>query len=129
MDQYLSLYILITGIIITIMGIMEILKPVLAFSLWKRWARHRLFFLHGILLMVGGFPLTIYSGKFSGVIFGIGIMLVLTGPFVLLYPGKFARTFQTASEEMDREGEKKIIYIEAVFRILVGMLFIGSFIL
>jgi len=129
MNYYISLYILTAGIIVTLMGIMEILKPVSAFSLWKRWAEHRLFFLHGILLMAGGFPLTIYSGRFSGIIFAIGVILVMTGPFVLLYPGKFARTFQTASEEMDQEGQKKIIYIEAVFRIAAGMLFIGSYVL
>ena len=69
-------------------------------------------------------PITLFDGFLSGLVFVIGCIVVLTGPFILLYPEKINQMFNSASEEMKEQGIKKIVYFEAVIRILTGVLFI-----
>jgi len=123
----ISKYIFALGAGLIILGGIEFILPVRAFQFWKKWSAHRLFFLHGILLIAVGFPLTVYKGAYSTVIFIIGLFFVLSGPFILLYPEKIGSTFQTASDEMGGEIEKKLIYFEAFFRVAAGVLLMASY--
>jgi hypothetical protein len=117
----IRLYLLIFGSFITVIGALELIMPRRAFRLWQSWASNKFFFLHGILLIAAGFPLTVYQGPISTIIFFIGIAIVLTGPFVLLYPGKFRQMFQAVSEEFNDKSIKKILYVEGILRIAVGV--------
>ncbi len=111
------------GILLIIMGCIEMLMPMKAFLFWGRWAANRYFFIHGLLLIVFGFPLTMYHGRFETVIFIIGIFIVFSGPFILLFPDRFKKTFEMAEEEMGGEvGQKRLIYFEAIVRIAAGII-------
>ena len=112
-----------------IMGAVELVVPPRAFGLWKSWVFNRYFFLHGSLLIAGGFPLTIYEGPLSTIIFIFGIIAVLTGPFVLIYPDKIRHMFQAMSEEMKDGDIKKVIYIEGSLRIAAGAVCVASYLL
>ncbi len=125
--EIIGIYVLILGAGLTFLGVLEMLMPSRAFSLWKRWSGSTLFFLHGILLVIGGFPLTVYEGYFSGFVFMVGLFSVLAGPFIIIYPEKFAGTFEAASREMNKEMEIILIRIEAVIRIVTGIVFIITF--
>ncbi len=125
-ETFIGLYISGFGAILVLLGIVEMLLPRQAFHLWKKWAGSRYFFLHGLLLMCVGFPLTMFQGRFEGIIFFTGIFIVFSGPFILLFPERFSRTFEMAEEEMGEGGAKKIIYFEAFMRIAVGGICLAS---
>lgn len=129
-ETMIAQYIFIFGVILTVMGCVEMLMPLRAFGLWKKLTAHRYFFLHGIFLMVTGFPLTIYHGPFETGIFIIGLFIVFSGPFILLFPERFKKTFEMADEEMGGEGGKKgLIYFEAAVRIAAGLVCLISYLI
>lgn len=125
----ISLYIFFLGIFLVLIGAAELAMPLRAFGLWKTWVRKKYFFLHGSLLIAGGFPLTIYKGPLSTIIFIFGIAAVLIGPFVLIYPEKIRQMFQAMSEEMKDGDIKKTIYIEGSLRIAAGVVCVSSYFL
>ena len=125
----IPLYILILGIFLVFLGAVELTIPLRAFRFWKSWVFKRYFFLHGSVLIAAGFPLTIYQGPLSTLLFIIGIFAVLTGPFVLIYPEKIRHMFQAMSEDMKDSDIKKMIYIEGSLRIAAGAICVVSYIL
>ncbi|MBN2158142.1 MAG: hypothetical protein JW807_02010 [Spirochaetes bacterium] len=125
----LNIYILSIGILLVFVGSVEAGLPLRAFAFWKAWVSQKAFFLHGIALIAGGFPLTLYNGPISPFIFIIGLFAVLTGPFVLLYPDKIRAMFQSVAGEMKDDGIKKIVRVEAFLRIAAGTVCVASFML
>ncbi|HQO01606.1 MAG TPA: hypothetical protein PLI62_05000 [Spirochaetota bacterium] len=126
-DYYmLGLYVFTFGVVASAIGIGELLMPGKAFLLWKKWAGNRFFFLHGLMLISAGFPLTFYKGVFSTAIFAVGLIIVLTGPFILLYPEKVRDMFETMAAEMPDQGIQRIVIFEGVIRTMAGMLFIST---
>jgi hypothetical protein len=128
--QIINQYVFILGIVLTGMGIIELLIPMRIFNLWEKWISHKLFFLHGLLLILLGFPLTLYKNLLNlfiaKSIFGIGVIAVLIGPFILFYPEKIREIFLKISGEVENKAAKRIIYLDAIIRISVGLLFIYS---
>jgi len=122
-------YILALGILLVLAGALEVSLPLRAFALWWRWSSSRFFFVHGILLIAAGFPLTLYDGPLSGVIFVMGLLAALSGPFVLIYPGKLRMMFESLAVEMKDESIKKMVYIEGSVRIAAGIIFVAAFLL
>jgi hypothetical protein len=125
----LSCYLLALGIALALVGAVEVVFPLRAFAFWLRWSSSKYFFLHGILLIAGGFPLTLYAGPLSGIIFAMGLLACLTGPFVLLYPEKFRMMFASASDEMKEAGIRAMVRIEGGVRIAAGTLCAAAYIL
>jgi hypothetical protein len=123
----ISVYILTLGIILVLIGGIEIIIPLKVFGFWKKWVSGKLFFLHGLLLIAAGFPLTIYKGPLSPVLFIFGLIAVLTGPFVLIYPEKIRLMFLAMAEETGDADMKKIIYAEGLLRISAGIICIASY--
>lgn len=122
----LELYIFSIGIVFTSIGVFELLMPGKAFLIWKRWSGNRFFFLHGLLLVTVGFPMTFYKGALSTAVFVIGLVIVLTGPFVLLYPEKIHDMFDVMSREMPEQSIQRIVLSEGIIRIIAGALFIST---
>jgi hypothetical protein len=122
-------YILTLGIVLVLAGVLEISMPLRAFVFWRRWSSSRFFFFHGILLIAAGFPLTLYEGPLSPVIFTMGLLAALTGPFVLIYPEKFRMIFSSVGEEMKNAGIKKMVYVEGFVRIAAGILCAAAYFL
>lgn len=125
----IQVYVLSLGVLLVIVGAAEACIPLRAFALWKAWTSQKVFFLHGIALIAGGFPLTMYSGPLSAFLFVVGLFAVLTGPFVLIYPEKIRAMFQSVAGEMKEGDVKKMIWIEAALRITVGTVCVASFIM
>ena len=128
--QIINQYVFILGIVLTVMGIIELLIPIRIFNLWEKWVSHKLFFLHGLLLILLGFPLTLYKNLLNlfiaKSIFGIGVIAVLMGPFILFYPEKIRGIFLKISGEVEKKAARRIIYLDAIIRISVGLLFVYS---
>jgi hypothetical protein len=123
----LAIYVLILGIVFTLMGIIEVIVPLKTFGFWKKWVSGKLFFLHGLLIIAAGFPLTIYKGPLSPVLFIFGLIAVLTGPFVLIYPEKIRQMFMAMAKETRDADMNKIIYVEGFLRISAGIICIISY--
>jgi hypothetical protein len=124
-----AVYILILGIILACIGSAEMIAPLRAFDFWKAWVAKQPFLLHGALLIIAGFPLTIYKGPLSTFLFIFGLLAVLAGPFVLIYPDKFRQMFLAMAEEMKDSDIKKIIYAEGLLRMAVGAICIASYLM
>jgi uncharacterized membrane protein len=128
--ELITQFVFLMGFIMLGFGITEIIVPVRTFALWKRWTAHRLFYLHGLLLIAVGFPLTLYENPdhpfLANTIFVIGLIAVFSGPILLLYPEKIGNLFQHISEEIETRSVKRIIYADAILRILIGSIFIYS---
>jgi hypothetical protein len=123
----LAVYVLILGIVLTLIGVIEVVVPLKTFGFWKKWVSGKLFFLHGLLIIAVGFPLTIYKGPLSPVLFVFGLIAVLTGPFVLIYPEKIRQMFTAMAEETRDADMKKIIYAEGFLRVSAGVICIISY--
>lgn len=106
------------------MGSVELTLREHAFRFWMRWFGHRLFFLHGAVLIVLGFPLTFYNGKWSTFVFIAGLLMVLTGPFILIYPEKIRTSFDEIAEEAGEESLRGLVVFDAAVRVVAGVLFI-----
>ncbi len=124
MNPVIEVYVVAAGSVLIIMAIFEISMPERAFSYYSRYVSFRFFPLHGILLIILGFPMIIYRGHLSTVIFIIGVITVLTGPFIIIYPEKIRNLFQNITEEMTAREIKRFIYADAMLRLILGTLFI-----
>lgn len=127
--RIIPVYTAIAGGLLVLVGIMECLWPVKAFAFWKNWASHRAYFLHGLILIIGGFPLTQYKGPFGIAIFIIGCISVITGPVVLLYPRKIQSMFESLEKEMEGVSIHKVMVTEGVVRVSVGIICILGYVM
>lgn len=116
----IQIYAALLGMGLMVQGIAEFLAPGRIFRLWMKWIRHRLYFFHGLILIIGGFPLTAYRGRFSGVIFALGLIIVFTGPFILIYPEKIRKVFETMEAHEDGAVIRHLMYADAFVRVLSG---------
>ncbi len=118
----LELYILLFGIFQLIAGLLEFFMPAGLFRLWKTWALSRFFPLHGFILIAAGFPLIVYKGSLHGIIFWIGVFMVLTGPFLMIYPEKIRKVFLTAENDLTPRDLRMLVYVDSFVRIAAGIL-------
>lgn len=122
----INIYVLAFGIALVAIAAAELFYPAAAFRLWRGWVSHNLFRLHGLVLVASGFPLTLFRGAMHGGVFALGFVIVLTAPFILIYPEKIRRMFETISLEMDEDGVRRVMYIEAFVRAAAGIFFITA---
>lgn len=115
-------YVPALGAVLTIVGSLELAFPQRAYQFWRNWARHRLFFLYGIILVAMGFPFTIYDGPLSGIIFVFGIITVIMGPFIILYPQKFKEIYENMETELDSASMQRLLRAEALLRAAIGVI-------
>jgi hypothetical protein len=94
--------------------------------MWKNWVSMRIFPLHGLALIMIGLPLTTYKGYLSSLIFFIGLIIVLTGPFILIYPEKIRNVFSSSGNLFQEKDIKIMIYMDAFFRLGAGSVFLIS---
>lgn len=114
---------MIMGITQIIMALTEIFFPLRTFSMWEKWVLNRLFPVHGLGLIFIGLPLTIYKGYLSSIIFYIGLLVVFSGPFILIYPEKIRKVFSNSDDIFKKKDIKIMIYLDAFFRLSVGIIF------
>jgi hypothetical protein len=122
----IEIYVCILGASMVALGTAECAAPRRAFALWRRWATHRLFFLHGAFLIGTGFPLVLYRGPLSTPIFIIGVVIVLTGPFILIYPEKFRDMFNSLENEVGPERIPALMRTESIIRIAMGAVLLAG---
>jgi hypothetical protein len=123
----LQMYVFIYGLVLVTASVFEFTAPMKTFRYWHYYVSSRGFFLHGVILITAGFPLVMYRGVFSPVVFVIGVIVVLTGPFILLYPEKVRAMYGSVTEEVDDRGMKRLVYFDASIRLTAGMIFTASY--
>jgi hypothetical protein len=120
--HYLSLYVFFLGIILILFSLTEMIIPEKIYALQKRWIQHPLFPVHGFMLMLGAFPLVLFRESLSGkIMMGIGLVIVFTGPFILLFPDKMRSLFMHTDKEIENN-RRKLLFIDATVRLLCGIL-------
>lgn len=120
-------FILFLGVIQLVISFVEIFLPYKSFLTWKAWISCRFFPVHGAALIVIGFPLTIYNGYLSSLVFFIGLVVVFTGPIILIYPEKIREAFSFSSETFEEGRLKNIVRFDAVMRFAAGIILLISF--
>ena len=123
----INFFVLIFGIIQLLISIMEFVFPGRSFRLWNFWISNRFFPVHGAFLIFTGFPLIMYKGYLSSIIFYIGLVVVLSGPFVLIYPEKIREAFSFSSETFKEQNLKKIVRFDAFVRLITSVILIVSY--
>jgi hypothetical protein len=103
------------------MGALELFLREQSYRFWMRWFNNRFFFLHGIILVALGFPLTFYNGQWSTFVFIVGLFMVVTGPFVIIYPEKIRESFSEISLEMGEEAVKWLVLFDSAVRLVIGI--------
>jgi len=119
-------FLIIIGSTQIIMALIEFSSPLRAFLMWRNWVSNRFFPVHGLALIFIGLPLTLFKGYLSSLIFCIGLVIVFTGPFILIYPEKIQKVFIDSGEIFKDKDIKIMIYLDAVFRISTGIIFMIS---
>ncbi len=119
----ISLYVMYFGVALALMGSVELTFRERAFRFWLKWFRHRFFSLHGVLLIALGFPLTFYKGAWSTFVFIVGLVMVLTGPFILIYPEKMRKSFDDISQEAGDGALRGLVAFDAFARVAIGAAF------
>ena len=120
-------FILILASIQGTIGLAELLTPPRMYKLLKKLISSKYFFIYGFLLICAGFPLTLYKGELSGILFYIGLFIVLTGPFVIIYPDKLKNSFYEAEIEIKQMSLYKLICFEAFMRIGFSLILFFSY--
>jgi len=118
----LELYMILFGLFQIFIGFSELFLPVRLFKLWKRWVISKYFPVHGIFLIAAGFPLVIFKGYLAGIIFWIGVFMVLTGPFLLIYPEKIREVFKTAENDFTPRDLRIMVYVDSIIRLAAGII-------
>ena len=103
-------------------GFSELILPVRVFKLWKIWVLSKYFPVHGIFLIACGFPLVIFKGYLEVIIFWIGVFMILTGPFLLVYPEKVRDVFKTAENDFTPRDLRIMVYVDSVIRLAAGII-------
>ena len=125
----MRIYIICLGAALIALGCLEFFMPDKSFAFWKKWVSHKLFPLHGLLLIVLGFPVTIFRDTLMGKIMCvIGVIAVFSGPFVLLFPAKVKELFLIAADEIDQADIQSVVWMDAFMRAGVGIFFIVAMI-
>lgn len=125
LKNYFSIYILVLSAFLIILSIIDFFLPDTVFALWTKWSNHRYFRFHGLLLILGGLPLTQFRENISGyLMFAIGAGVVLSGPFILLFPEKFSNILDTTSETMTADDRKYLMYADGIVRLISALIFI-----
>lgn len=125
----LALYLCFFGIYLISIGLLELIIPKYMLQLWIKFSSSRLYFLYGIALIIAGFPLTqVPSSNFlSTPLFIIGLIVVFSGPFILIYPDKIRNVFLQGLEELGQTGSRFALIVDAITRIVTGILCIAAY--
>lgn len=108
---------------LTTYALFELIMPERCISLWHGFIQTKILPLYGIVLMIGGFPLTQYYQTLPGkALFAVGIVVVFTGPFILLFPEHFRKVFDRVTDESTPAELRKIAWSDAVMRLLAAAL-------
>jgi hypothetical protein len=119
-------FLIIIGMTQSLLAIIGFFFPYRTFMVWKKWAMSRFFPMHGVTLILVGLPLTVYKGYMSSIIFVIGLFIVFTGPFILIYPEKVKSIFEKSDEVFSSTEIKAMIFLDAFLRSGAAVIFFIS---
>jgi len=119
-------FLIIIGSIQIVIAFLGFFFPYRTFIMWKKWVLNRYFPLHGMVLIIAGLPLTVYNGYLSRIIFIIGLIVVFSGPFILIYPEKLVGLFKKSDELFTNNDIKIMIYLDALLRSGASVIFFIS---
>ena len=126
---HFPLYYRVLASFLTVISISGFIAPLQSYRLWTMLTANRGFRLYGLLHIILGFPLLHYTGTIAGnILFGLGLIVVFTGPFVLLFPESFRQVFAETEQSLSDAEKKSMIIIDSVVRIgAAGLITFVSF--
>jgi len=120
-----EIYLILLGAALAVVGTTELIIPERALQQWKAWIRHRLFFIHGGLLIVLGLPLAcLKPALLPTAVFIIGLAFVFTGPFILFYGDQLRKVFLSTVDDLDPLSVKGLMLADGLVRIAAGVILI-----
>ena len=122
-------YILLLGIYVSIIGLLEIIIPTRMLSVWVKLSSSKIYPFYGIILILAGFPLTQIpsSNPLKTPLFIVGLIIVFSGPFILIYPETMRNLFFQGLDELGEKGSRFALLIDAIARVAVGALCILAY--
>lgn len=124
-SQHFQTYIVVLGILLLVLASLEFIFPFVILSIWKKWLNNRFFPLHGLLLILGGFPTTQFRDTFFGkVMLIVGIIIVFMGPFILFFPDRVRHFFYESIKDLNGDEIKHLVYVDGAMRAMAGILFL-----
>ena len=125
LSPYFGTYLLILSGFLVLISIAGFIFPVKVFQKWEKWTESNFFRFHGVGLIAGGFPLLNYRGTVSGtVLFIVGLIVIFTAPFIIIFPELFRKALDATKEEFSDNDKKAIVYTDSIIRILVSALMV-----
>ncbi len=125
----LARYYLVLGAVLLVLGAADYTVPEKMYSLWKKILSGRAVYAYGLALVLAGFPLTAYHGRLSTLLFIAGLVMVLTGPVIILYPDKVRSMFQEIENVPEGMSVKSLMRTEGTLVTAAGILCIAAYIL
>jgi len=120
--------VIIIGFSNLVISVVEFLRPDLWEGLWKSWAQHRLFRLHGIVLLVvaGLLAAALPVPRLQLFLWITIVLLTLIGGTITFTPDTLARPIAELYLNQSEEELHRLTYIDGAFRVMVGLCLIFS---
>ena len=123
LSGYFPLYLRVISFALILISLFGYIRPLAAHDRWVKWVSCRFFRFYGLLLAVGTLPLLHFRETISGkILFVVGIITMISAPFIFLFPELFVQVFDENENEMTSEEKKALIYADSSIRLLVAFL-------
>lgn len=123
-----SLYLFFLAVFLLLQAAVELIIPEKMYAIQRKWIFHRWYPLHGLVLSFGGLPLTFFRESAAGkIMLAAGIIIVMTGPFIIFYTAKVRSFFEESEKEMG-DNRRKLMYLDAVVRMSVAAIILFTMI-
>lgn len=123
--SYFPYYIFIFSIVLIVIAVLEFFLPHLFFKILNRYVNFKLFRIHGLLYVLGYYPLTQFKhGIYGNIMFFIGVFYFFSGPVILFYPDIFKKILDSNNELFKNNDKPLVIYFDSSFKIISSIIFI-----
>ena len=125
---YFPYFYILLSFILVCLAFFGAIKPEKMHFMWKKWTESKYFSLYGVILIFCAFPLLHYTSTIIGkILFVIGILALLIGPFVVIYPEVFKQVMKEAEKELTFEEKRILVYADSVLRFIFAILLLYTF--
>ncbi len=120
--------VIIIGFSNLIISVVEFFRPDLWAQLWKSWSRHRLFRLHGLILLsvAGILASALPVPRLEWFLWVTIVLLTAIGGTIAFSPERLARPIAEMYGNQSEEEIYRLTYMDAAFRVMVGLCLIFS---
>jgi len=120
--------VLVIGFFNLIVSVVEFLRPDLWEGLWNAWIRHRLFRIHGVLLLSIAVLLAaaLPVPRLEWFLWVTIVFLTVTGGTIMIHPEKLAHPIAELYLSQSGEDLHRLTYMDGALRVVIGLCLIFS---